>query len=90
MAALGGVGLSRSPASRNASVRPLSFSLPNAQRKQDHQAIPLHASGLPVTARPLIDAGLLYDDEGASIKTSKHGGGRIASTGALSCRWSCV
>jgi len=48
---------------------------------QDHQAIPLHPSGLPLTAKPLIDAGLLFDDEGASIKTSKHRLARIVSTG---------
>lgn len=61
----------------------VSSTLPLATRspKQDHQAIALHPSGLPVTAKLLIDGGLLYDDEGVSIKTSKHRMARIVSTG---------
>jgi hypothetical protein len=35
-----------------------------------------------MTAKPLLDAGLLYDDEGVSVKTSKHRMARIVSTGA--------
>jgi len=27
------------------------------------QALALHPTGLPLTAKPLIDAGLLYDDD---------------------------
>jgi hypothetical protein len=58
--------------------------LPPVTALQDHQAVPLHPSGLPLTAKPLIDAGLLYDDEGTSIRTSKHRMQRIVSTGASS------
>lgn len=42
----------------------------------------LHPTGLPLTAKPLIDAGLLYDDEGQSIK-APNGLTRSVSIGDL-------
>jgi len=37
---------------------------------QDQQ-LALHLTGLPLTAKPLIDAGLLFDDEGQFIRGSE-------------------
>ena len=50
---------------------------------KDSQSVPLLANGLPVTAKPLVDAGLLFDEDGVSIATSKHRLQRIVSAGEL-------
>jgi hypothetical protein len=42
----------------------------------------LHPTGLPLTAKPLIDAGLLFDDEGQSIR-APNGLTRSVSIGDL-------
>lgn len=42
----------------------------------------MHPTGLPLTAKPLIDAGLLYDDEGQSIR-APNGLTRSVSIGDL-------
>ncbi|KAF6254448.1 hypothetical protein COO60DRAFT_1751228 [Scenedesmus sp. NREL 46B-D3] len=47
----------------------------------DHQ-LELHPTGLPLTAKPLIDAGLLFDDEGQSIR-APNGATRSVSIGDL-------
>eukprot|EP00775_Hariotina_reticulata_P004771 gene4771-5021_t len=38
------------------------------QSTDKDQQLALHPTGLPLTAKPLIDAGLLFDDEGQSIR----------------------
>lgn len=67
----------------HARPHPMLYPIPGVQ---DNQAIALHPSGLPLTAKPLVDAGLLYDDEGASIKASKHRMARIVSAGERGMR----
>lgn len=48
---------------------------------QDSQ-LEMHPTGLPLTAKPLIDAGLLFDDEGQSIR-APNGMTRSVSIGDL-------
>jgi hypothetical protein len=45
-------------------------------------ALEMHPTGLPLTAKPLIDAGLLFDDEGQSIR-APNGVTRSVSIGDL-------
>lgn len=47
---------------------------------QEERNLALHPSGLPLTAKPLIDAGLLFDEDGVSIK---HNMTRVISGGDL-------
>jgi hypothetical protein len=60
--------------------------------QQDGQPIPLHASGLPVTAKPLVDGGKLYDQEGVSVRAAKHRSSRIVAPGGTRCSYfhACV
>jgi hypothetical protein len=60
---------------------PLSPPFPFFTLQQD-TPLALHPTGLPLTAKPLIDAGLLYDDEGQSIR-APNGVTRSVSIGDL-------